>query len=325
MLAAAVLPMGALLTGCSGDGFSVGDAVEGLPTSDHEEFAVVVGDVDRAAELADLDRPDADDPDAVATWTIALSGARADGWGGSVLFPLTLASDRAAQADEVADEVGLSLASVESFAEVQAPPYRFAVLDGEVDLDRLEELHGEPDDGTWRIGDGDDLETDVEGTTAARPLGQPLTLATSDDRVLAALDAGDVDDFEEGDTDEGLAAVAAALEDEGVYSAWIGRYEYGGAAAGLPEAFDTAAIGFAADGDDQVVVATYHHDDADAAEANAEAVAGVLDGSQAPLELRDTQVDGPVMVATFRLAEGAVPSVVWSIPARRDPLFSHTG
>lgn len=323
LLGTALLPLGALLSGCSGGSFSLADAVEGLPTSDHDEFAVVVGDVERAAEIAGLERPDGDDEDAVVAWAAGLSGYGDDPWGGSVLLPSTLAPERAVQHEAVADELGLSLVDVEGFAEVQAPPYRFAVLDGEVDRDRLEEQQGEPDGDTWRIGDGDDLSSDVDALTPARPLGQPLTVVAEDDRVVAALSAGDVDAFEDGETDEGVAALAAALDDQDVYSAWIGRYEYGGSGDGLPAAFDTAAIGFAPDGDDQVVVAAYHHDDSAAAEENAEAVGDVLDGSRAPLELLDTEVDGDVLVVTFRLDDDAAPGVVWSIPTARDPLFSH--
>ncbi len=143
-----------------------------------------VGDLAVATELAGLERPgSSDDRDGFAAWLGPLTGV-----GDSPVFvPLPVLHQPESFGDgaAVADELGWSLVDVDRFVEFDSPPVRFTVLRGD-DVSPADGL-AEDGDGVRSIGDGEDLASDIEARSAARPLGRPLRIRSDGDAVAVSL------------------------------------------------------------------------------------------------------------------------------------------
>jgi hypothetical protein len=345
--------------GAAGTG-SVAAGLAALPPA-AEGQVVVWGDLARAAELAGLERPAADDTGTVPDYVLTLSGQRVDppaGGGSRVAAPLPeVAQARmSAQSDEIVAEVGWGLAQVDTFVERQTPPDSVALLGGAFDDGALEEALGEPDGDTWVLGDpGGDL--DLGSVTPARPIGETLFLARTGDGglvvsthtdatgpVLAAV-AGEGDEPTLAD-EAPLAAAAAALDAEEAYGALLVSPGLAGGGlrvtpeaslattdACLPAAQTATATGIT-DDDGPVMLAVLVHDSADAAAANAEAlerlaVEGATLQSGRPwseyVSVEGVEVTGDsdeVVVGRLRIADEA-PATTWqNVVWTRDGLVS---
>ncbi|HEY1135351.1 MAG TPA: hypothetical protein VGE77_12330 [Nocardioides sp.] len=304
-------------------------AVASLPTTAHDEFVLMVADLDRATELGGLSRPDdPSDEDAFMTWLLELSGTR--GGDLAVEVPDIFGGASVREQDEVADEIGTWMGDARWFAELSAPPSRVSVVEGPIDVAHLEATYGadgaDGDGGRWKVGEGDDHWSDLANRTAVRPLGQPLHLDVEGDRLTASFTEPDLELALARDRGSASAlAVAEALDAHDVYTARIVAGNLAGGASALPGAFDTVAIGMTGEDGDVQVVAAYAHADASDARANADAVAtAIVDDPQAPpLEVTGTEVDGEVLTVTFRVTDDGPPRVAWSVLLNRAPVFSH--
>lgn len=314
--------------GGQGDGL-VRTAVAALPTTAYDAFQVTVGDLDRASELGDLERPtDPADEAAVAAWVQGVSGL--DGGTDLALeVPQVLGGDNALAQTSVADETGTWLGDARWYGELTAPPARTSVVEGTVDVAHLAATYDgetDADGGRWTVGEGEDLSTHADDASPVRRLGQPLHLDVAGDRLTASLTEPDLALAVAGDRgSEPALDLASALDAHDVYAARVvvGRFE--GGAASLPAAFDAVAIGLTGQEGDEEVVVAYVHDDAAAAEENADAVADVLadDPGGAPLEVTGTEVDGDVLTVTLRMTDDAPVRTAWTVLDRRAPLVSH--
>ncbi|GAB3085081.1 hypothetical protein GCM10027215_31230 [Nocardioides zeae] len=304
-------------------------AVAALPTTAHDEFQIRVGDLDRATELGDLQRPtDPGDADAVAAWVQGLAGL-----GGGVDLgldvPEVLGGASSLDQTVVADEIGTWLGDVRWFGELAAPPARVSVVEGTIDVDHLAATYDgetDADGGRWKVGEGEDFSTDVEATSPVRRLGQPLHLDVAGDRLTASLSEPDLALALAGDRgSEPALDLGTALDEHDVYAARIVVGRFDGGERSLPAAFDAVAVGLTGEEGDAEVVVAYAHDDATAAQENADAVAGVLadDPAGPPLEVTGTDVDGGVLTVTLRMTDDAPVRTAWTVLDRRAAFVSH--
>lgn len=338
----AVLVVAGLLSGCGSPtdaqsgtepatdsaGYTVTGALDKIPVPPSaDSFEIRSADLARASELSGHPRPDDTDTEELVAWADVLAGSTRDGWGGSVQWPDVLAPSALTAHTEVADELGVSLWTTDSFVELSVPPLQFTSVTGEFDDAALTRAVGEDRDGTRSLG-GDDFTVDLADRTVARPTGTSLHLAMLDENTvslsraekpLQALRSGDLGTAAE---DDGVRAVAEQLDAKAVYSAWLARHTFVGGSESLPDPFDTLGIGFADDDGRAVVVAVYHHLDEADAERNADALPTIL--GDAPLTLDEVGRDGRTVTAVFTLGEAA-PASVWGMPLQRDVLFTHVG
>ncbi|MDT9592429.1 hypothetical protein RDV89_05085 [Nocardioides zeae] len=296
--------------------------VASLPTTAYEASFVSVGDLDRASALAEAERPDGvDDEAGYEDWLDAVTGVE-----GSVALtlPEVLGGYWGEAPDVVAAEIGTSAVTAERFAELVSAPGRASVVAGPVDLDALEEAYGPGEEGRWRIGEGQDLSTDLTERSALRPLGQPVHVQAEKDLLTAAFVASDLTlALAQDRGDEGALEVAEALDVHEVYVADLVVGASPGDSRSLPEAFDAVGVGLTGDADAPLVVA-YHHASSEEAEANADALADVLDadGDARGFELLETSVDGSVLTATLSLDDLPL-SAGRDALLRRAPFVSH--
>lgn len=309
-------------------GYTVAAALDKIPMPPStDSFEVRSADLARASELAGQSRPNDTDTDALVDWAAVLSGTALDGWGGSVQWPDALAPTSLTAHTEVADELGVSLWTTDSFVELSALPQQFTSVTGEFDDAVLTRAVGEDPNGIRALG-GADFTVDLADRTIARPTGTSLRLAMLDENTvslsraeqpLQALRSGALDTASE---DDGVRAVAEHLDEQAVYSAWLARHTFVGGSESLPAEFDTLGVGFADADGRTVVVAAYHHLDESDAERNADALPTIV--GDAPLTLDEVGRDGRTVTAVFTLGEAA-PASVWGMPLQRDALFTHVG
>ena len=332
--------------GGSGGGGSIAERLESLPAGLSDDPALVAfGDLDEAADLADVSLSgDSSNDDAIdAILAITAGPVRGKASAVAAVTPEAAHVDRMAGdgLDEFRDEVGWSVLDVDSFVEYQVPPRNVTVMAGDFDEDRLSEALGEPDDGVWVIGDPDgDLQ--IEDTSPARPLGEPLWLSLVDGRLVVtrteeAMDAVRSDDGKTLGDDVFFRPLAEALDGEDVYSAMLTgpvmadpRVAPSQCDAFLPRPFGGVAAAIA-DDHGPVVVLAYVHDGADAAEANAEALEQLVDDGRSIagrqpwseyFEVDDISTDKNVLVARLRVTEDGRAGIWRQLLLQRDNLVA---
>lgn len=336
--------------GDSGRGSDVGlrslsAALEVLPESGEEVETVLWGDLVTAAELTGFDRPDdPSDEEAVADYLVRVTAGRTDSGPREpvlVVPPDVAGVERSAGLDAFAEELGWSILDVDRFVERRTPLDVVTVLEGSFDEGRFDQAMGEPSEGMWVAGDPDaeDFEQDLDGATAARPLGVSLwhglagdllSVAPARGTAAAARDAAAGDSREPAlADDEALAGLAEGLDAQDPYAALLVRpgldlaanVPAGAQPAGsscdhaLPEATTAVATGIAADaGRLPVYLVALAHETAAAADANGNALErivadGVRAASNQPwselvtVEGVDVSDDGLVVVARLRPIE----------------------
>jgi hypothetical protein len=345
VLAALLLPAG--LVACSDDGG--GDRVAA-----GDGFSVEGG----LAELAAP--PDADEGQMITLTVVDLDAAAAANGGAApddeealVFVPPieALGGSRGARADEVEAELGWSLDDVDALAEVVAPPFRFAVVTGDVDEDALARADLAQDGEIYSAGDGEDLEQDPDDVTAARPIGAPLRMAVDDGRLAASSSTAAVEGWLEGDgdtlaADDDLAAVAAALDEADAVSAFLARGDLTSRAAAIPdeevaerladelpiaEPFSAVGVGWGAEDGEAVMTVAYAFGDEDTATAAVTQVEAAFTGAslqtRRPLTdlvtVEEVEADGSVVVAHLTLGEDGRARVLADMLISRDLPFVH--
>lgn len=329
-------------TGAAG-AFSIEGALAELPLDEEPGAVISIGDLARATELAGLERPGADDGDAIAEWAQRLSGVRREEQDlVLVLFP-ELLRNSVGSSEEVADELGWNVADVDAYAEVYRPPHHTAVVSG-ADLDAAVFDDGdvvELEDGIVTAGEGEDHWTDFDGRTALRPLGIPLRMGAADGRIVASRST----DVVRGWLDGGLRSsadsephrlVAAALDRADAYGAMLVSYRGTDAPSGrggpaLTAAVDVVGIGWSVVDDEAVMTIVHHFVDEDAA---AEQVANIeeifRDGRTVAgdqplaevLELDGVVADGALTVTTVRRAGAGTLMTPLNLMMQREPPFA---
>ena len=279
----AVAPMSARVGAGQGDGadFSIADALAEFPVADAERdwFQVSAADLDAASEAAGLARPQlTSTPDDIAGWAGPLTGLSL---GGNPVAPVfvpfaeTFNPAELQNIDEFASELGWSLFDVGQFVELSAPPSHFMVVTGDFDETTLSPRLVETEPGIFTAGKGEDFSIHPAGRTPARPLGRPLHMSISGDRMAVSSSTPMTQAWISGTgptlaDDESLAIVAAALDDADVVSAFLVRAPFELDDMHLPpEAveqiaesvvlapFNTVGIGWAAEDGQPVVTIAY--------------------------------------------------------------------
>jgi hypothetical protein len=344
--------------GLGAGGGAVGDRLEQLPlpsSLDSEAiFSVGYGDLAEAASLAEVELSgSADgggDVDQMLQQVLAMTGGPLGDDERSPVVALTPEAahiERLVDVQEFIDEVGWSVFDVRQFVESQTQPDMVTVMEGEFDEDRITEALGEPEDGVWVAGDPEGL--DIGGSSAARPIGEPLWLSLVDDRLVVARTAEDMDAVRSSDgpsvaDDEVMAGLAEGLDGAGVYSALLYRGDLAFPGTGsatpdevearcedaLPEPFVGVGVGIA-DDDGPVVVLTYVHTDDSAAEATAEALQGLVEDSASAsdgqpwseiFEIDEIGADGNVTVARLRPTDPGSAAIWRQLVLQRGNLVS---
>jgi hypothetical protein len=312
---AVLIPLALLTAACSGDDDGGGSGAFGgagggdrdlatiagglasLPDGGEQQETIVWGDLERAAEVAGVDRPtDPGDAEAARDYLRALTGGTGgDDGSAGLVTPEAAHVDRSPDQAEFVDEVGWSILDVDRFVERQTPPGVVTVMQGSFDEGALTDALGDPDAGTWTAGTGEDFAQDLREISPARPLGESLWLGLDGDRLSVARSSGDsaavrralagADGTPTLAADESFAALADALDAEEPYAAMLVRPGPSGVPSGratpsqaeavcdgaLPE--PAAAVGTAVTDDDgPVIVLAFAHESPEAAEASAEAV-----------------------------------------------------
>lgn len=361
----AVAAVLALVSGCSsgggagttqlssGEEYSVAGALAEIPAElDAAQLSVVTADVQAATEASGLERPV--DADGLSQWAMTLSGIpRRDAEMPTVFVPWASALhlDRVAQHEEIRDEIGWSLLEVDAFVELTAPPETFLVVAGDVSINS--ELP-EVSDGVVTAGAGEDLSRDLAELTPARPLGVPLRMAQSEDRIVATPVTQHAAEWLAGPGDtfadhESLAPLAEELDDAGVFSALLmsgHSMQFGDnrmteqqraqieerAGDAIPEdAFSAVGIGWKVEDAQSVVTIAYLFASPDAAERAVPAFErttksiSVVSGQ--PMEVLMTvhsvvAMDS-VVVMTASPAEGQSPATFHTQLMQRDLPFVH--
>lgn len=328
------------ITGRAGPSFA--ERLELLPQSLLErsgQVSVQMADLDRAAALAAVERPtDPADRDANQQYLRALQGAAGIQPDVAALLSVRFGVHGAARPEEFAAELGWSPAEVAWYVESANPLAQVTVLGSGFDVDRLAGAMGEPDHGVWQLGDPDHG-PDPSRATAARPMGEPLWLALDGDLlIVSSQDWLFEDTRSDGPTlaeVPELVALAEAMDTEQVYSALV---EVGGSyrpREPVPvhhqlEPFQGVAAGLAYDGDQPDVVLAYAHDDATAADANAEVVRTLVQEASSyagepwsdQLAVEEIRVDGTTVVTRLALRD-THPAAGYDLLRNREALATH--
>lgn len=349
------------VAGCSSSGgsgtseYSVSEALSQLPPASVNEGALIVtGDLLRASEIAGLERPDNLEDGIDWFYNLTLGNPSAD-VDVPVFVPVGDMASAGAQTsgfEEFEDALAWSLIDIDWFVEASQPPTTFAMVNGDFDeeiLDGLDDLG----DGVFSFGSGDDFEQDIENRSPVDPLGRPIRFAEEDGRLAMSTSTAAVEQWLDGDGGsnlDDLEEVAEALDDAGAYSAVLHSPEKGFGIAGaqralspaqlealtdegrLPtEAFHSIGIGWSADDGDAVVTMVFAHDDADAAETNAEKFEALFaDGANLgglPLDevydLQDVTTDGALVIVSVMPTEGAPVAAAFQGLLSMDIPFVH--
>ncbi len=283
---------------------------------DDQSDYMVFGDIEAVLGHTDTDRPppDGDAGDLVS----ALIGD-----GRQVQVPQLF--QRPDATDDAREELGFSLLDAHQTLEAGQLPETVVVVAGRIDPDAVRkaattfepfaaDVEVDKSDGFTVYRFGEELRVDPAKRTPLRPLGQGGRLTVRDglalwvstnalvDRaVVAAAGGPSAADLPE------VAAVASALDDAGVYSCYlVGPEKFAGSGGLVPWRY--AGVGVAQQGAERRFVVVLAHADADAARANAEALARtVAEGASlvtaAPWSERLSEVDigikGTAVVAVF--------------------------
>lgn len=295
------------VTGCSGtsadeagaaeaEGYSVLGALAEVPASalDEGEPLIMTADVATATEVARLARPsDTEDMEALSDWMSVLAGYPLDGKRLRTVFvpmgPMLQRPFVTLSFDAFEEQFGWSVVDVDTFVETALSKESYLMVSGDIDA---EAEYAGSDHVAVALTDG------------------KAVMASSQEHVDAWLDGGS-------DTladDEALAALASALDDGDVLAATLfpGTEPDGGGDGSTSEAWSRAGIGW---GEDAILLA-YHYPSADAAQRAVQDFEELFRsddpaGADARrfLRLRETSVDGPVVVLTVRpTADGAAIS-----------------
>ena len=339
----------------SGD-FSVRSALDQLPGSaDVDSSVIYAGDIDRAMEIGDIERPDDPAADDVFPWTAALTGTGTPEEPAQVFLPLPdlLRPDTTdpAQMNELA---GWSVLDVRTFVAQSTPPDSMTVVSGDLDLSGdLSEV----EDGIVTDVEGEDNEPDLESQGLNR-LGIPTRMADGDGWIAASSSTDLVQDWLDGEeslaeANGDYASLADALDEEGAYSAVLT-----GSVGGLDpsillgerldpdeaeerfrelldilpeEPFGAVGIGWADDDGEPLVVTAYHFGSEEAAESATDRLrelyeSGTSAQNQAPFsdyfEVQDVTAEGEVAVVTSHVPEGAAIGTVYQMLLTRDLIFA---
>lgn len=349
------LVLAGLLSACGDDGggddgggddstFTIERALAEIPTPGDRSARIQVqySDLDRATAAAGLERPapDATDIDDLLPWLRALTspiGEEDDASSAALLPSMALPSQQFQSHDEMVDELGFGVGQVRAFVEYLVPPEQFVVFASDAEASDLSAAMGEPVEGVWAIGPADG-DISVADRTAARPVGESLRFAFDDGRIAASRTTPPIVDWLDsgGATladDEDLVAVAASLDDAGVYAAILLG---GDNSAGVPgpefqlREFEAVGFGVATVDDEARIVIAYAHDDVDDAEANRAALEAILESGTSrqgrpydeivrPITV---ETDGPMLVATLELRD-LPPSAIWAIVWGGETLVVH--
>ena len=344
------------------DGFSVANSLRQIPSivlesddaSDDSDVQIAVSDLDAASELAGVDHPDdgTTDVDEITEWLLAINGPSRDDKRPltAAILPEVSHAEDFANVAEFDEEVGWSISDVHTFIEYQVPPNAFSVMTGGFSEDALTDAIGKPANDIWSLG-GEDFSTDFGNQSSARPLGESLRFALHDDTLAVSRSTPPVEAWNALDTsktagtlaeDEELAAVAAALDDSGVYSAFLSQADFAEPQANVPpdaEAqtkaaglgpFSTLGVGQTVeDGTPYAVFVYYYADETAAADAVDPLTTllndGVSNRTRTPwnelFAIRDISATGHILKATLRLTDFS-PGSVWDIMFVRDNLVS---
>jgi hypothetical protein len=293
---------------------------------------VVVGDVDAAARIGGIDRPDPADFDELeyADWVLDLGGVLRDE-GVMLLLPEEISWP---DDDDLADEVGFTPVDIASFLTVVQTPESLSFVAG-VSAGAIDAALGERNDrGMWQIGEGT---INPDDRTEFRPLGEEIFLGSRDGLIAWSRSEEIVETWLAADDslldEEAYRALAKHLDDTGVYSAVLVASErfvsapptelsvvrpWRGVAVGLVAAADSGIEG----------VIVYHHDSADDAAANAEVIGDEFANGESAFsqqrwtELVDVQsVDarGSDLVVRVQLDE---PRLLFEILFRQEPILT---
>lgn len=341
--------------------YSVQNALTILPSSEGDETQLIVtADLDAASEQSGLERPTSfDDKDAVKTWLDALSDVSSDDAESAAVFVPFATSLQVAHLlgsflpfDE---EVGWSVLTAATFVERHSPPQTFMVVSGDFESSPFPDDLPEVADGVVTAGDGEDLHRDLHDRTAARPLGDPLRMATQGPYVAAARTIDEVSAWLDGSYESvaekaDFTAVAKALDDAGVVSAALSSGAsrslsgYAKSPQGLEQLtaelnladaipadpFTTVGIGWAAEDGEPVITVAIKFADEDAAGDSLPAFEQMFSNASTlllatPLSelytFQGAEADGSVAIVTLAPGEGAPVSSIYQALRTQDLPF----
>ncbi|RLE18236.1 MAG: hypothetical protein DRJ50_13225 [Actinobacteria bacterium] len=335
----------------SGAAFSIESALDEIPAaaanSADGDYSIEITDLLAAGELVGAERPTGStDREAVFNWLGPITGLEESAL--YVPVPQELLGDME-QIGEYREEVGFAVSDVDASVSLRAVPGSLVVLAGDLEVAASLEDSG----GVFTLGEGEDFEVDIDNRTAARQLGQPLRLSTSDGLVAMSASTDVVTSWADPDSerlsaDVDLLAVARALDDRSVVGARIVRGDFawsddsddsGGSAAELIEGqlpirapFDTIGLGWGVtDGAAAITVVYVFADEAAAAAASAEIETALSTAEslvfRGPISdivvLGEVAAQGSLVVATLTLPTGRPPSIVQQMLLGRDAPFVH--
>lgn len=383
VFAGGAVAAGLMMTSCggddggglgTGDDYSVSGALTELPASlDSGGFRISTADLNAASDAAGVERPDdPDDVDAVAQWLMPMTGGAVDDPSDQVAYvPLETTTGVFVPRNlhgmkEFREELGWSFADADSYVDYSMPPTQLSVISGSFDDETLNADLIELEGGVvTNSDDEDEAQSREDGRMDVDSFGRPVRMAQDGDRIVSSPQTPSVEEWVAGPEetladDEDLLAVAEALDDAEVFSAYLSRPEAGFSSAPLlrelteerdvdmdepseqlpdeqleslpPSPFDTVGIGWGVDDEGAVITIAYQHGSDDAASANAEALEDVLTNGVSfqtarPLvdlyDLVDVETDGTVVVVTLHLGPDGLPSHIMHALQAGDVPFVH--
>jgi hypothetical protein len=201
-----------------------------------DSFELAIGDVAAAAKFIGVAEPEKGRDEAEITpWlgTLTMFGT-SNGNGTGLALPLPRALDLVmAPPDLVKDELGIDLGAITTYAAVEAPIGQFVVFGGDMELDSSLDDMG---DGVVGFGTGDDLQANLEESSALSRLGRPLRLGQNDDGVAVSYSTESIEAYLAQDKtlgdDRRFVAVADALDAADSIGAYIVERDFSSGALG---------------------------------------------------------------------------------------------
>ncbi|WP_134742420.1 hypothetical protein [Nocardioides sp. 503] len=277
----------------AGADFSVTSSLAQLPALDSDAHGANISVADVAAVRAanGLEVPDPADEDAVGDYAIAMTGNDPD----AVAMLNPGAISRSSNINDERGRFGFSWLESDRMATVSAPPEEFtwAAYDEPVEL--AEDLT-DTGDGTWSTGSDEDGDL----------LGRPVQVATDGSEAVTSLSTDSVTDWLAGDAetladDEPLGAVAGALDDHDVISAYLIRF-------GGDDGTQSVGVGWTVDDGEPGFVIAYDAGDEDAASAALDRLRADYAEPKVTehLDVSDVTAQGRTVVVTAIPVEGRV-------------------